>query len=105
MEDVKTELARYLKRGDLMRAVLVLGKISDPAFDDTAYIEKILELSAKAWNRTTKTKKDVVMKLQSINTVLFKEFELRAKDERYKNVIDDPTRLFLHRVLKSKIGH
>lgn len=104
MEEVKTELARYLGRGDLMRSILVLGKICDPKFDDTLCVEKILELAAKVWHRSGKVRNDVIFQLQNINTVLFKEFELRAKDDKYKHVIDDPTRLYLHRVLKTKQG-
>lgn len=104
MDEVKSELAKHLDRGDLMRSVFILGKICDPQFDDAAFIEKILELASKVWHRSAKARHDAIFKLQNINTVLFKEFELRSKDDRYKHVIDDPTRLYLHRVLKTKIG-
>ncbi len=104
MEDVKNELARHLNRADLMRSILVLGKIADPTFTDEVFVEKILELASKVWQRSMKARHDVIFKLQNINTVLFKEFELKSKDERYKHIIDDPTRLYLHRVLKTKVG-
>lgn len=105
MDDVKNELARYLNRGDLMRSVLVLGKVADPTFNDSLCVEKILELASKVWQRSAKNRHDVIFQLQNVNTVLFKEFELKAKDERYKHVIDDPTRLYLNRVLKTKVGN
>lgn len=93
-----------MRRQDWLRALLAIGKIQDPSFKGDKYVEELLELSAKAWHRCSQHKKDVIYKAQCINQILFKDFKVEGKTERYKQVIDDPARYYLHKVMDSKQG-
>ncbi len=104
MKTTKDELLHYLNRGDLLQAVLVLGRIEDPRFTTDSMVEKVLSLAARVWNVTRGTHDDSVLMAQTINHVLYEEFEMQKSTERSKRVIDDPNRYFLHQVLTRKVG-
>ncbi len=104
MESIKTELLELLRRNDLLRAALMVGKVQDPNFCPEKYVDKVLELSSRVWNRSMRSKKDPILRAQSINYVLFQSFGLQGKKEGKKQVIDDPKRYCLHEVLDRKVG-
>ena len=93
-----------MRRHDLMRAALFAGHVQHPTFQDSSYVDKILEMAAKVWHRAARSKYDSLKKAEAINYVLFKFYEFHGKSEKYKQVIDDPERYYLHRVLENKIG-
>ena len=104
MQTLKNELLELLGRNDLLNATLLVGRVQDPSFNSKVYGEKLMELAAAVWNRCRTAKKDPIQKIQAINVVLFKEFGIQAKNEKYKQVIDDPLRYYLHQVLDRKQG-
>lgn len=104
MEQIKTELLELLCRNDLLRAALLPGKVLDPHFDSSPYVEAILEYSARVWHLSNPKVGDLYLKVQTINSVLFEEEGFRGKSEKYKNVIDDPDRYYLHRVIEKRSG-
>jgi regulator of sirC expression with transglutaminase-like and TPR domain len=104
MQAIKTELLELLRRNDLLKAALLLGKVQDANFCGEFYIERIMELAARIWHRCTRAKYDPILKAESINHVLFKELGIVGKTEKYKQVIDDPNRLFLHTLMDTRAG-
>lgn len=102
MQAIKTELLELLRRNDLLRAALLLGKIQDPNFDSEACIERLMEMAARVWHGVTRSRNDVILKAQCINHVLFQENNMQVKSEKYKQVIDDPNRYYLHLVLEKR---
>jgi regulator of sirC expression with transglutaminase-like and TPR domain len=104
MENIKSELVELLRRNDLLRAALLPGKVLDPNFDSNPYIDKVLELAAKVWHRSNPMRSDVILKAESINSVLYQDANFAGKSEKYKHVIDDPERYYLHRVLEKRAG-
>jgi len=104
MQDIKMELLELLRRNDLLRSALLLGKIQDPTFDVESHSERLLELAARVWHGASRARNDVILKAQSINTVLFDDHGIQAKGDKYKQVIDDPNRFYLHTVLDKKIA-
>src|ERR1019366_1660372 len=104
MQTIKTELLELLRRNDLLRASLIVGKVQDPNFKEEPYVERVLELAARIWHRSNRVRYDVIQKAESINHTLFKEFAIEGKSEKYKQVIDDPNRYYLHRVLEKRTG-
>lgn len=104
MNEIKSELLGLLRRDDLLRAALFAGHVQHPTFNDSIYVEQILEMAAKVWHRSMRLKYDPIKKAQSINHVLYQLYEFQGKSEKYKQVIDDPERYYLHRVLETKVG-
>src|SRR5688572_33397660 len=104
MQAIKTELLELLRRNDLLRSALLIGKIQDAGFTSEAYVDVIMEHAAKIWHRCARAKHDPILKAEAINYTLFAEFGLEPKGERTKQVIDDPHRYVLHSVLSRKIG-
>jgi len=104
MEITKSDLLECLRKNDLLGAALLVGKVENPDFDPTSYRESVMELAAKAWHYCSRHKKDAILKVESINRVFFEEFGFEPKNERYKQVIDDPNRYLLHEVLERKKG-
>ena len=104
MQTIKTELLELLRRNDLLRASLTVGKLQDPAFAHEPYVEKVLELAARIWHRSNRLRYDSVLKAESINHTLYKEFAIEGKSEKYKQVIDDPSRYYIHNVLEKRSG-
>ena len=99
---IKKELIELLNRNDLLRASLVVGKIADAGFKIEPYVEIVLELSARVWHQAGRLRRDPVAQAKVINEVLFVENGLRGKSEKSKQVIDDPSRFYLHEVLDGK---
>lgn len=104
MDTTNSELLECLRKNDLLGAALLAGKIEDPNFDPTPYREQVMELAARAWHLCGRRKNDVVLKADAIREVLFSEFGFEGKTDKYKQVIDDPNRYMLHRVLEKKKG-
>jgi regulator of sirC expression with transglutaminase-like and TPR domain len=104
MHTIKTELLELLRRNDLLRAALIVGKVENPSFSEKNHVERVLELAARMWNRSSRVRHDPILKAESINHTLFKEYALQGKSEKYKQVIDDPNRYFLHTVLEKREG-
>jgi regulator of sirC expression with transglutaminase-like and TPR domain len=104
MHTIKTELLELLRRNDLLRAALIVGKVENPTFCEKTYVDRVLELAARMWNRSSRVRYDPILKAESINHTLFKEYALQGKSEKYKQVIDDPNRYFLHSVLEKREG-
>ena len=104
MSDIKSELSKLLRRCDLMGAALFAGRVQNPSFQSSTYVERLLEMAAQAWHRCARCKYDSVKKAEAINQVLFKNHAFQGKSEKYKQVIDDPNRYYLHKVLETKMG-
>jgi regulator of sirC expression with transglutaminase-like and TPR domain len=104
MQAIKTELLELLRRNDLLRASLVPGFIQDANFSRDPFVEKLLELSAKVWHKSARVKNDPILQAEVINKVLFTDFKLQGRTEKSKQVIDDPAKYYIHRVLETKMG-
>ncbi len=104
MQNIKTDILELLRRNDLLSAALMVGKVQNPEFDAQPYVERVLEVAARAWQRTNRYGADAILKAEAINYTLFKDFALQGKTEKYKQVIDDPARYYLHQVLDTRKG-
>ncbi len=104
MQTTKTDLLDLLHRNDLLSAALMVGKVQNPDFDPQPYIDRILEVAARAWQRTNRFGADNILKAEAINYTLFKDFALQGKTDKYKQVIDDPNCYYLHMVVDKKKG-
>lgn len=104
MQAIKTELLELLRRNDLLRATLLVGKVQDANFCSDILLEKIMGLAARIWNRSARAKHDPVLKAEQINQIIFKDCAIVGKGEKTKNVIDDPLRYYLHTVLERKLA-
>jgi len=104
MQAIKSELYELLRRGDIMRAALLTGKVEDAGFQPEPYVEKIMELAARIWHRSVHCHHDPVMKAGHINEILYQSFGMEGKSDKWKQVIDDPYRYYLHTVLNRKVG-
>lgn len=103
MQSIKTELIELLRRNDLLRACLIVGQIQDAGFNLKPYQEKLLEMSARIWNLCG-GRHEPLLKCEKISQVLFQEYGMQGKSDRYKQVIDDPNRYYLHSVLQKKVS-
>jgi regulator of sirC expression with transglutaminase-like and TPR domain len=104
MNQIKTELSGLLRRHDILRATLFAGRVQNPSFSSTLFVERILEIAAQVWHRCARCKYDSLKKVAAINHVIFNQLEFQGKSDKFKQVIDDPERYYLHRVLENKIG-
>lgn len=103
MQSIKTELIGLLHRNDLLRSSLLIGQIQDAAFNMKPYQEQLLEMSARIWNLCG-GKHESLLKAEKISQVLFQEYGIEGKSDRYKQVIDDPNRFYIHTVLQKKVA-
>lgn len=104
MYELKSSVLECLRRQDLLQAALLLGQIQDSNFRPGPYVEKVLELSSKAWERCQRFKDDSIFKAEHINFTLFHEMGIEGYCERHKKIIDDPTQYYLHEILDKKRG-
>jgi regulator of sirC expression with transglutaminase-like and TPR domain len=104
MQAIKSELLELLHRNDLLRSTLFLGKVQDANFCSDLYVERIMELAARVWHRSMRSKHDPVLKAENINYTLFKDLGLIGKSEKHKNNPEDANRFYLHTVLDRKLG-
>lgn len=104
MQAIKSELLEHLRRRDVLRASLILGQIQDPKYCTEFHTERVMELAARVWHKITRAKYDPILKVESINFVLFKDFGIQGKTDKYKHVIDDPQRVYLHELLDKRLG-
>lgn len=103
MEPIKSELLALLRRHDLLRASLLVGAVQDANFDVEPYVDRVLEIAARAWQRARQAPDDPVVVARAIGETLAVDVGL-ARGERVKNVIDDPDRHYLHRLLDRRAG-
>ncbi len=103
MQTIKSELLELLRRNDLLKAALLVGKVHDTNFSIDYHFERIMEIAAQVWHRCARTE-DVVLKAKEISRALFHDFNLIGKSEKEKNTIDDPNRYYMHSVLDKKTG-
>ncbi len=99
MNETKRELSELLRRHDLLRSVLIAGKVPDAGFRLDAYVDRVLEMASRIWNKAGKMRNDSVLTFEIMRGVVFEEFGCQGKGEKTKEVFDDPQRYFLHRVL------
>ncbi len=104
MQSTKTELLELLRRNDLLKASLLVGKVQDANFTGEFYIERVMELAARVWHKCARAKYDPILKAESINHVLYRELGVVGKTEKSKQVIDDPNKLFLHMLMDTRAG-
>jgi len=104
MQVTKTELLESLRHNDLLRSSLLVGKVKDNDFLLDPYIDRILLVSRRIWQRCEKLKHDPIYKVQIINEALFKELKIEGKCENTKQIIDDPDRYYVHVVLDRKMS-
>lgn len=104
MQDIKNELLALLLKNDLLRAATMVGKIESTDFSIEQTQETLLELASEVWNKSARCRKDPIYKAEMLCEVLFRDFGIKGKSEKYKPVIDDPNRYYLHHVLDSKMG-
>jgi len=103
MEPIKSELLALLRRDDLLRAALLVGSVQDANFDIERYVERVLEIAARAWQRARQAPDDPVLVARSVSETLAVDVGL-ARGERVKHIIDDPERHYLHRLLERRVG-
>ncbi len=87
-----------------MEASLWLGQIQDSAFSVQGYVELVERALHQAQFRYSKSKDGVLGAIEAINHVVFCVLGIQGKTEKYKQVIDDPNRYYLHLVLEKKIA-
>jgi regulator of sirC expression with transglutaminase-like and TPR domain len=104
MQSIKSELLELLRRNDLMRSALIVGRVQDSGFCEELFVDRMMELAARVWHRSMRAKHDPILKAQNINHVLFKDYGLEGKSDKYKQVIDDPNRYYIHKVMDKKVG-
>lgn len=104
MDTIKNDLLDCLRKNDLLGAALLVSKVENPAFDPAPYRESVLEVAARAWHTSSRVKHDPILKVESINNALFEDFGFEPKTEKYKQVIDDPNRYLLNRVIDNRKG-
>jgi regulator of sirC expression with transglutaminase-like and TPR domain len=103
MEPIKSELLALLRRQDLLRAALLAGSVHDANFDVECYVERVLEIAARAWQRTGQQADDPARTAQAIAETLAIDVGL-SRGDRMKTVLDDPDRHYLHRLLERRTG-
>ncbi|MBY0372269.1 transglutaminase-like domain-containing protein [bacterium] len=100
----KDDLLTFLRRDDLMRASLVLGRIEDPRFNLNTSVDALLSIAARVWHLSGGMHEDSIVMVHTINKVLYDELGLQVSADRSKRVMDDPKRYLLHEVLDRKVG-
>ncbi|MSP18088.1 MAG: tetratricopeptide repeat protein [Bdellovibrionales bacterium] len=104
MTEIKSELLALLRRHDLLRAALFAGHVQNPEFNDAPFVELVMEMAASIWHLSARSKYDPIKKAEAINRILYKEYGFEGKSEQHKQIVDDPDRYYLHRVLEKKIA-
>lgn len=105
MTSSKSDLVEYLQRDDLLRSWLHVGAVSHPDFPLSYYVERVMELASEVWQHNLRAKYDPMLRVESINHILFEKHRFRRKGEPYKNIVDDPSRFMLHELLETKKGN
>ncbi|MCX6102419.1 MAG: tetratricopeptide repeat protein [Proteobacteria bacterium] len=104
MTEIKSELLVLLRRHDLLRAALFAGHVQNPEFNDAPFVELVMEMAARIWHLCARSQYDPIKKAEAINRILYKEYGFEGKSEQHKQIIDDPDRYYVHRVLEKKIA-
>ena len=104
MTEIKSELLVLLRRHDLLRAALFAGHVQNPEFNDAPFVELVMEMAARIWHLSARSQYDPIKKAEAINRILYREYGVEGKSEQHKQIIDDPDRYYVHRVLEKKIA-
>lgn len=104
MQTAKAALLNLIQENNLLEASLLVGQIQDSAFNTEPHTDLLEHSIEMARVRTHKSKDDPLAAVDAINHVLFKVLRIEGKTEKYKQVIDDPNRYYLHSVLEKKIS-
>jgi len=104
MEHLKSKLLEYLSRDDLLQATLLLGTIEKSSFCGDNYVEKVLSMASRIWDKGSLDSQDPLYLLEQINQVVFEQCGIQGRGERYKQIIDDPKQYYLHQVLDGHNG-
>lgn len=93
-----------IQQKNLLEASLLVGQIKDSAFNIGSYVDLLEHSIETARVRSKKAKDEPLAIVDAINHVLFKVLRIEGKSEKYKQVIDDPSRYYLHLVLEEKVA-
>jgi len=104
MQTAKAALLDCLRNQDLLEGSLLVGQVQDSAFSTEPYRTVIEESIEKTRTRCEKNSDDIFSVIDSINHSIFKSLGIQGKTDKYKQVIDDPNRYYLHLVLDQKVG-
>jgi len=104
MQTAKLALMDCLQKNNLLEASLWLGQVQDSAFSIEPHKNVLERAIHQAQSRYSKSKDGVLGAIEAINHVVFTLLGVEGKTEKYKQVIDDPNRYYLHLVLEKKIA-
>jgi len=104
MKTAKTALLNCLETNDFLEASLWIGQIQDSAFCVSQYLGQLEAAIEIARSRTASSNEDPIAIVEAINHVVFEVLKVEGKTEKYKQVIDDPQRYYLHQVLDKKVA-
>jgi len=102
MKTAKAMLLNCLENGDFLEASLWVGQIQDSAFTIDRQLNLLEHAVEQARLRAAPSQEDPIAIVEAINHVLFDVLEIQGKTEKYKQVIDDPHRYYLHEVLERR---
>jgi regulator of sirC expression with transglutaminase-like and TPR domain len=104
MQTAKAALLDCIRNNNLLEGSLLVGQIQDSAFETQSYVDQLEHSIEQARVRADKSKEDPFAVVEAINHVIFKVLGIEGKSEKYKQVIDDPNRYYLHLVLEKQIA-
>ena len=104
MQTAKAALLDCLRNGKLLEASLLVGQVQDSAFSPSQPLGLLERSIETARIRCQGVKEDPLVTIEAINHVIFKVLGVEGKSEKYKQLIDDPNRYYLHLVLEKKVS-
>lgn len=104
MHIAKAELLDCLQQNNLLEGSLIVGQIQDSAFSTKRYAELMESAIEQVRFRCQNNADEPLAAIEAINHVIFKTLGIEGKSEKFKQVIDDPTRYYLHLVLDKKVA-
>lgn len=104
MQTAKAALLDSLRKGNLLEASLLVGQVQDSAFSLEPQVELLERSIETARIRCQGSKEDPIAIVEAINHVIFNVISIEGKGEKYKQVIDDPNRYYIHLVLEKKVS-
>lgn len=104
MKTAKAMLLNCLDNGDFLEASLWVGQIQDSGFALDRHLDQLEHAIEQARLRALPSQEDPIALVEAINHVVFNILEIQGKSEKYKQVIDDPHRYYLHDVLEKKVA-
>lgn len=104
MQTAKAALLDCIRNNNLLEGSLLVGQIQDSAFEVRSHVDLLEHSIEQARVRAEKSKGDPLAAVEAINHVIFKILGIEGKTDKYKQVIDDPDRYYLHLVLEKKVA-